>query len=109
VGGTVIRFKNKSISTLKRKKNPHNKGFDPDTSFFQGNMKYQPWSCRKCGSPMEPWYEDEFGDLVVSCTNPNCICSKDFGGSINVELSKLVKKLNNNSNLYYRGYDGRWK
>ncbi len=52
MGGDVIRFKNKSISKQKRVKNQQNKGFDLVEQFFMGNKKYQPWTCKKCGSDL---------------------------------------------------------
>lgn len=62
--------------------------------------------CPNCGSVMEYWKEDHMGDIIMSCTNHFCYKSKDFAGSLTVELKKLTKQLQQNSRKFYRKYDG---
>ena len=99
-------IKNKAISTLRRKKTAHLRTVDIEDPFHIGNKKAWPWWCKVCGSRLVPYKQDEFGDIVVACENPNCVKSGNFAGSINVELKKLLKKQQNWSSLYYRTYNG---
>lgn len=106
-------IKNTSISSLKRKKNRINKGFDIEDPYLIGNIKNNqawPWWCKKpgCGHKLVPYKEDEFGDIIMSCTNPNCIGHRMHANSINVQLKKLLKQQQNSSTLYYRRLDGRY-
>ncbi|NHJ40133.1 MAG: hypothetical protein FK731_08885 [Asgard group archaeon] len=59
-----------------------------------------------CGHTMEFWKEDRMGDLIYTCTNPYCYKSKDWSGSLTVELKKLTKQLQMNSRKFYRTYMG---
>jgi len=104
--GHVIRIKNKSISTQRRKKNRLNKGDDIEDPYFLGKKKYWSWTCKKCGEKMEPYKEDEYGDIVLSCSNPGCILNKMFANSASVQIAKLLKQQQQNSRLYYKRYDG---
>jgi len=106
MGGSTIRIKNKSISTLRRKRNPLNKGDDIEDPYIIGKKKFWPWECKKCGCRAEPYKEDVYGDIIVSCSNPGCIMNKLHENSVNVQVAKLLKQQQMNSRLYYRRYDG---
>jgi len=106
MGGSTIRIKNKSISTLRRKRNPLNKGDDIEDPYIIGKKKFWTWTCKKCGNPMEPYREDEYGDIIMSCTNMGCILNKIHEHSLGVQMAKLLKQQQMNSRLYYRRYDG---
>lgn len=107
LGGHIIRIKNPAVSTQRRKKNKRNKGDDIEDRYIIGNRKEGwPWWCRKCGGKLEPYKEDEFGDIIMSCTNPHCIMNKAFEGSLTIQLKKLFKQQQMNSHLYYRNYKG---
>ena len=58
--------------------------------------------CPNCHSRMEFWKEDWIGDLIYTCTNPYCYKSKDWSGSLTVELKKLTKQMQMNSRKFYR-------
>lgn len=104
--GDVIRLRNKSVSSWKRRKNRLNKGDDIEDPYFLGKKKFWSWTCKKCGEKMEPYKEDEYGDIVLSCTNPGCILNKIFANGPGVQMAKLLKQQQQNSRLYYRGYSG---
>jgi len=106
MGGDVVRIKNQSISKLRRIKNQQNKGDDIEDPYIIGNKKAWPWWCKKCGEKLEPYKEDEYGDIVTSCTNPNCMMNKAWENSLNVKMAKLLKAQQMNSQLYYRNYKG---
>lgn len=106
LGGHIIRIKNPAISTQRRKHNRRNKGDDIEDRYIIGNKKAWPWWCKKCGSKLEPYKEDEYGDIIMSCTNPHCIMNKAFEGSMTIQLKKLFKQQQMNSQLYYRNYKG---
>lgn len=106
MGGHVIRIKNKSISTLRRRRSRLNKGDDIEDPYFVGKKKHWQWHCKKCGYPLEPYKEDEYGDIVMSCTNQGCILNKLYENSLGVQMAKLLKQQQMNSTLYYRRYDG---
>ena len=103
---TYIKIKNPSISSQRRKRNQQNKGFDIEDPFLIGNKKAWSWWCKKCGGRLEPYREDEYGDIIMSCTNSNCIGHKAHENGLTNQLAKLFKRQQMNSQLYYRTYRG---
>jgi len=106
MGGSTVRIKNPATSKLRRRRNPRNKGDDIEDPYIIGNKKAWSWWCRKCGERLEPYKEDEFGDIVMSCSNPNCIMNKAWENSLNIQMAKLFKQQQMNSSLYYRTQKG---
>ena len=74
-----------------------------------GDWKKKGFTCINCGAKMEYWKEDHLGDYIYSCTNQFCFKSKDFAGSITVEIAKLAKHQQMTSHLNYRLYNGNYK
>lgn len=96
----------KYVNCLRRKR-AGNKRQDGGPEYgMLGNPNLKKFRCLNCGCDMEFWYEDRYGDYVYSCTNPCCFKSKDFAGSITVELKKLAKQQQMTSHLNYRMYNG---
>ena len=90
----------------KRKASAHlRQDGDPDTVML-GDWKKKTFPCRKCGSWMEYWREDKMGDWIYSCTNEECVKSKDYGKKITIEMKKQIKMEQMNNRLYYRNYMG---
>ena len=106
MGGSTIRIKNQSITSVRRKRNRLNKGDDIEDPYIIGNKKAWSWWCRKCGARLEPYREDELGDIIMSCTNQGCIANKAFENSLTIRMAKLFKQQQMNSQLYYRNYKG---
>ena len=103
---TYIKIKNPAISTQRRKRNQANKGFDIEDPYLIGNKKAWSWWCKKCGQRLEPYREDEFGDIIMSCTNYHCIGNKAHEHGLSNEIAKLFKRQQMNSQLYYRNQRG---
>lgn len=106
---TYIKVENTSIRSQRRKRNKKNKGDDIEDPYIIGNIKQDeawPWWCKKCGAKLVPYKEDEYGDIVMTCTNQNCWLHKMHKNSINVKLAKMLKQQQMNSRLYYRTYKG---
>ena len=107
MGGTVIRFKNKSkaVNNARRRRTGHTRKCDIEDPYHIGHKDNFP--CRNCGSPTKPYKQDAMGDIIVSCTNPHCILNIDVFGSnnMNVKLSKLLKEQMLHSR-YYVDYFG---
>ena len=101
----TLQIKNKSIDTIRRRRTAGNRKIDYEDPYW-GVKKPGIWTCKICGGDMIPWKQSRLGDIIVTCQNSFCVKSKDFAGSINVELSKLLREQQNNSSLYYRKYDG---
>lgn len=101
-----IKNKNKYIHNLKRKKTSHKRKVDIEDPYHVGNKGC--WTCRICGSTMTPYKQDEYGDIIMSCDNNYCVNSKNFEGSVNVKLSKLVREMQLHSR-YYTDYLGGYK
>ena len=106
MGGSTIRIKNQSVTSQRRKRNQLNKGDDIEDPYIIGNRKAWSWWCKKCGSRLEPYKEDELGDIIMSCTNQGCISNKAFENSLTIRMAKLFKQQQMNSQLYYRNYKG---
>ena len=105
-----MRIKNKAISKQRRKRARSNQGIDIEDPYWIGNKDSWSWYCKmpNCGAKMYPYKQDEYGDIVMACSNPNCIKSGNFANSISVQLKRLLKQQQNNSVLYYRRYDGKY-
>lgn len=108
MGKDVIRIKNKSkrVHNIRRLKTAGSRMTDIDDKYEIGPKEH--WSCLKCGNPMEPYKQDEYADFVMSCTNINCVNSKDWSGKLSVELAKLCKEQQLHSR-YYLSYMGDYK
>ena len=108
MGKDVIHIKNKNraIHNIRRLKSADNRRSDIDDKYEIGPKEH--WSCLKCGSPMEPYKQDEYSDHVMSCTNINCVNSKDWCGKLSVKLAKLCKEQQLHSR-YYTDYMGDYK
>lgn len=113
MGGEVVRIKggSKRVDNIQRRKTASQRMVDLNDKYHVGSKDH--WFCLKCGSPMEPYKQDEFGDIVMSCKNQFCINSKDWGGKIDIRLAKLVKEqqlhsryyLNQVGDIFGRGYN----
>jgi len=104
--GTWNEVRNRHIYSNKRKRTAHlRRDGDPDT-VMRGDWKKKTFTCKSCGTDMEYWKEDKWGDWIYSCKNHFCYKSKDFAGSMTIKLKKLAKQQQMNSRLYYRTYDG---
>jgi hypothetical protein len=100
------RMRNPHVSNWRRTKNKGNKGDDIEDPYFLGKKKYWSWFCKKCGERLEPYKEDQYGDIVLSCSNQGCIMNKMYASSKQIEIMKLLKQQQLNSTLYYRRFDG---
>lgn len=98
----MTRMKNQGIYSIKRKRTASKRKVDIEDP-YHGNRKGA-WKCKICGSEMKPYKQDKYGDIIVHCTNPNCVKSGNF--NINTKLKKLLKQQQMNSQLYYTRYDG---
>lgn len=103
-------IKNKSVSKLKRQKTANQRKVDIEDPYYVGNKKAWSWWCNMpgCNGKLLPYKQDKYGDIIVACSNPYCIKSGNYDSSINVQLKKLLKKQQMNSQLYYRKYDGSY-
>ena len=106
MGGSTVRIKNPAISKLRRSRNRQNKGDDIEDPYIIGKRKTWSWWCKKCGERLEPYREDEYGDIIMSCSNSNCMMNKAWEGSLNNQMAKLFKQQQMNSHLYYRNQKG---
>jgi len=108
MGGSVVRIKNKSkrVHNIHRLKTGKDRMTDIDDKYEIGPRDH--WTCLKCGSTMEPYKQDEYGDIIMSCKNGMCVNSKDWCGSISVELAKLCKEQQLHSR-YYMSHMGDYK
>lgn len=108
MGKDVIRIKNKSkrVHNINRLRSAGSRRTGTDDKYIVGPKEH--WNCLKCGSPMDPYKEDEYADLVMSCNNINCVNSKDWCGKLSVKLAKLCKEQQLHSR-YYTGYMGDYK
>jgi len=97
------------LNSLKRKRtgNARRDG-GPDFGMF-GDPNLKTFTCMNCGSKMEFWKEDHLGDWIYSCKNQFCFKSKDFGGTITVEIARLAKHQQMTSHLNYRLYNGKYQ
>ena len=105
MGGDVIRFKNKNkyVNSIKRSIQNRGDRFDVDERALP--------PCANCGSPTEFYKWDGYGNIIVSCTNNYCIKNKEFEGSVNIKLAKLLKAQMLHSRYwtdYLGGYYGRY-
>lgn len=94
----IPNTKNKRINNIDRKKTGYGRKVDLNDKYHVGSKKA--WFCLKCGSEMEPYKQDEFGDIIMSCKNEFCLCSKDFGGRVNTTLKKLTKEMQLHERYY---------
>ena len=105
VGNTTqLKNKSKRIHNIKRKKTAHERKVDIEDPILRPHH----WKCLRCGTDMEPYKQDEYGDLVMSCKNHFCANSKDFEGGLTTRLSKLSKEMQLHSR-YYIDYLGNFK
>lgn len=93
-----IQNKNKRINNQYRKRTANQRKIDLQ------NYKRK-WYCPICGSEMSPYKQDQYGDIVMSCNNVNCVNNEGFDGSVNVKLSKLTRELQLHGK-YYTDYLG---
>jgi hypothetical protein len=98
-----IKNQNKRIHNIRRLQTSENRKTDIEDKYEVGPKKH--WNCLKCGSPMEPYKQDEYGDIVMSCINNFCVNSKDWGGTLSIEMAKLTKEQQLHSR-YYTSYLG---
>lgn len=95
--------KNKKIHNRSRLKNPWTNSPDKYNLGKKGS-----WVCPICGSNMEFYKYDRYGDFVMSCVNMGCKNSKDYVGTVNYNLGKLMKELQLSAR-YYTDYMGGYK
>jgi len=109
MGGTVIRFKNKSknVNRIGRKWHNAKDRIDIEDPYYVG--KKGTYECDICGSSMIPYKQDALGDIIVTCCNPCCLKHKDNANSITVKLAKLLKQQQAISNRFYMDYNGSYK
>ena len=96
------------VANINRLKTANARKVDLNDDFHVGSKKA--WKCLKCGSDMEPFKQDEYGDIIMSCKNEFCLCCKDFGGKINTTLKKLTKEMQLHERYYVNqigGYKGQ--
>lgn len=105
MGGDVVRFKAKGIYSKKRKLTANNRKSGDDGIMIS---KTKNWFCPACGTIMEFWKEDAYGDLIYSCTNQYCWKSKDWAGTFDIKMAKLIKQHQTYGDRYYRGYMGNY-
>lgn len=104
--GDTFKLKNQSkrIHNIQRKKT----GKDRITDIEDPILRPHHWKCLRCGADMEPYKQDEYGDIIMSCKNEFCANSKDFGGKLTTNLAKLSKEMQLHSR-YYVDYMGNYK
>jgi len=100
------KFKAHGLYTKRRKLSANRRRSGDDGIMIS---KTKNWHCPECGTIMEFWKEDSYGDLIYSCTNINCFKSKDWGGTFDTEMARLVKQQQTLGSRYYRGYMGNYK
>lgn len=103
----MTRIRNQLINSLRRKKTANDRKIDIEDEYHvkQDNT----WRCMNCGSEMVPYRQDEYGDIVMSCTNQYCYKSKDWDGTLTTRLKKLTKQMQMNSKLNFVNYDGSFR
>ena len=96
-------IKNRSVRKLKYLDRGK---IDIEDPYWVGNKKNWSWYCPEptCGAPMYPYKQNEYGHIVMACSNPNCIQSGNF--PLDVEQRKLMKQMQMNSRKFYRNYLG---
>jgi len=107
MGGDIVRIKNKSkrVHNIRRKHTAGDRKVDIEDPILRPHH----WKCLRCGEDMEPYKQDEYGDLVMSCLNFNCANSKDFiGRKFTSTFAKLTKEMQMHSR-YYVDYLGNYK
>jgi len=106
MGGDTIRIKNKSrrVHNINRLKTGKERRTDIEDPYH----KLHHFHCLRCGSDMEPYKQDEYGDIIMSCKNHFCANSKDFDGGLTTTLAKLTKEMQLHSR-YYIDYLGNYK
>lgn len=102
-----MNIRNQVLSSLRRKKTANERKIDIEDEY---HVKQDgTWQCKNCGADMVPYKQDEYGDIVMSCTNEYCYKSKDWSGSLTVKMKKLTKEMQMNSRLFYMNYDGTFR
>lgn len=109
----TVRIKNRRTSKVRRLYSTGKNRIDIEDPWWIGNKSSWSWWCPVCEkrgirSKMLPYRQDKYGDIVVACENPMCIKSGNFDQSINSELTKLLKQLQNNSKKFYIRYNGSY-
>ncbi len=100
-----VRNKSKTVNNIRRRRTANNRKVDIDDPY----LRQHHWKCLRCGDQMEPYKQDEKGDLIMSCNNYNCINSKDFiGAPLSTRLAKLTKEMQLHSR-YMVDYLGNYK
>lgn len=103
----VKNTSNKKVNNIRRQKTANARKVDLNDKYEVGSKTS--WKCMKCGAGMSPYKQDEFGDVIMSCHNEFCVCSKDFGGKFGTRLGKLTKEMQLHARYYvnqigdYRG------
>ena len=100
-----VKNRSKRIHNIRRRKTANSRKVDIEDPYLRPHH----WKCLRCGEDMEPYKQDEYGDLVMSCKNHNCVNSKDFVGSpLSINMAKLTKEMQLHSR-YYVDYVGNYK
>jgi hypothetical protein len=108
VANTNNKIRASFVNSLRRKRTGDARRDGGPDFGMAGDWKKKHFTCMNCGSEMEFWYEDRLGDYIYSCKNHYCFKSKDWAGSLTVELRKLAKIQQDNSHLAYRNYGGSY-